>query len=119
MRRSSRDDSLRQFWFSGEFRGGGLVRPIEEWLGDLGLGEYAARFVENGIDLSAVPCLTDDDLKELGVLPWPSAETDGCDCQSGCCSISSGSTGDRIVAAIFGDAPMPRRGCRHWRSRAR
>jgi hypothetical protein len=45
-----------------------LVRRIEEWLGDLGLGEHAPRFVENGIDLSALPYLTDADLKELGVL---------------------------------------------------
>jgi class 3 adenylate cyclase len=44
-----------------------LVRRIEEWLGDLGLDEYASRFIENDIDLSIVRDLTDEDLKELGV----------------------------------------------------
>jgi class 3 adenylate cyclase len=34
----------------------------------IGLGEYAQRFVENGVDLSALPHLTEDDLKELGLL---------------------------------------------------
>jgi class 3 adenylate cyclase/tetratricopeptide (TPR) repeat protein len=44
-----------------------LVRRIEEWLGDLGLGEYASRFVENDIDLSIVSDLSDQDLKEIGI----------------------------------------------------
>jgi class 3 adenylate cyclase/predicted ATPase len=44
-----------------------LVRRIEEWLGDLGLGEYAARFVENKIDFSILSDLTDQDVKDLGV----------------------------------------------------
>ena len=33
-----------------------------------GLSEYADRFAENRIDLSILPDLTDEDLKELGVL---------------------------------------------------
>jgi class 3 adenylate cyclase len=45
-----------------------LVRRIEEWLEGLGLGEYASRFVENGVDLAALPDITEQDLKELGVL---------------------------------------------------
>ncbi len=44
-----------------------MLRRIEAWLGDLGLGEYASRFVENDIDLSIVRDLSDQDLKELGV----------------------------------------------------
>jgi class 3 adenylate cyclase/predicted ATPase len=44
-----------------------LVQRIEEWLGDLGLGEYAAGFAENKIDFSILPDLTDQDLKELGI----------------------------------------------------
>ena len=40
---------------------------IEDWLNDLGLGDYAARFAENDVDLSVLPDLTDQDLKELGV----------------------------------------------------
>jgi len=41
---------------------------IAEWLASIGLGEYAQRFAENAIDLSVVRDLTDQDLKDLGVL---------------------------------------------------
>ena len=41
---------------------------IREWLGSHGLSGYADRFAENKIDLSILPDLTDEDLKELGVL---------------------------------------------------
>jgi class 3 adenylate cyclase/tetratricopeptide (TPR) repeat protein len=44
------------------------VQGIEDWLKSIGLGEYAQRFVENGVDLSTLPDLTEEDLKELGVL---------------------------------------------------
>ncbi len=43
------------------------MQRIEEWLGDLGLGEYASRFVENDIDPSIVRELTDLDLEKIGV----------------------------------------------------
>ena len=39
-----------------------------EWLESIGLAEYAQRFAENAIDLSILRDLTDQDLKELGVL---------------------------------------------------
>ena len=39
-----------------------------EWLESIGLGEYAQRFAENAIDFSILGELTDQDLKELGVL---------------------------------------------------
>ena len=39
-----------------------------EWLESIGLREYAKRFAENAIDLSILRDLTDQDLKELGVL---------------------------------------------------
>jgi class 3 adenylate cyclase/predicted ATPase/ABC-type transport system involved in cytochrome c biogenesis ATPase subunit len=39
-----------------------------EWLESIGLEEYAQRFAENAIDLSILRDLTDQDLKELGVL---------------------------------------------------
>ncbi len=39
-----------------------------EWLTSLGMSEYAQRFAENGIDISVLPDLTDQDLKDLGVL---------------------------------------------------
>src|SRR6478735_6536791 len=44
------------------------MRGITEWLASIGLEEYAQRFAENAIDLSVVRDLTEQDLKELGVL---------------------------------------------------
>src|SRR5262249_29120971 len=44
------------------------MQPIAEWLEKLGLGQYAERFAENGIDLSDLRHLTDQDLKDIGVL---------------------------------------------------
>ena len=41
---------------------------IAEWLEELGLGEYTQRFAENGIDFSVLGHLSDQDLKDLGVL---------------------------------------------------
>ena len=40
---------------------------LEAWLIDLGLEQYANAFAENGIDLSLLPELTNEDLKDLGV----------------------------------------------------
>jgi hypothetical protein len=40
---------------------------ITDWLDKLGMAEYAQRFAENRIDLSVLPHLTDQHLKELGV----------------------------------------------------
>ena len=44
------------------------MRGVTEWLNSIGLSEYAQRFGENGIDLSILRDLTEQDLKELGVL---------------------------------------------------
>jgi class 3 adenylate cyclase/tetratricopeptide (TPR) repeat protein len=44
------------------------VATITDWLAALGLSEYAGRFAENGIDISVLPDLTDQDLKDIGVL---------------------------------------------------
>src|SRR5438270_11223603 len=41
---------------------------IGDWLEKLGLSEYAQRFADNAIDLSVVRDLTEQDLKDLGVL---------------------------------------------------
>jgi class 3 adenylate cyclase len=41
---------------------------IAEWLAERGLGEYAQRFAENGIDFSVLGHLSDQDLKDLGML---------------------------------------------------
>jgi class 3 adenylate cyclase/predicted ATPase len=40
---------------------------IADWLAELGLGQYAARFAEQDIDESVVGHLTDQDLRDLGV----------------------------------------------------
>src|SRR5262249_60884019 len=45
-----------------------VTKNIGEWLASIGMAEYADRFAENAIDLSVVHDLTDQDLKELGVL---------------------------------------------------
>jgi len=44
------------------------MKGIAEWLESIGLTEYAQRFSENAIDFSTLRDLTDQDLKELGVL---------------------------------------------------
>ncbi|MGV7216857.1 adenylate/guanylate cyclase domain-containing protein, partial [Bradyrhizobium sp. UFLA05-112] len=44
------------------------MSTITEWLASLGLSEYADRFAENGIDISVLPDLTEQDLKDIGVL---------------------------------------------------
>ncbi len=46
----------------------GPMQQIADWLEKLGLGQYALRFAENGIDLSVVSELTDEDFDRLGVL---------------------------------------------------
>jgi class 3 adenylate cyclase/predicted ATPase len=43
------------------------VSTIAEWLGSLGLSEHERLFAENDIDLSVLPHLTDQDLKDLGL----------------------------------------------------
>src|SRR5262252_4554971 len=44
------------------------MADIGKWLSELGLPQYTPRFLDNGIDLSVLRDLTDEDLKELGVL---------------------------------------------------
>jgi SAM domain (Sterile alpha motif) len=43
------------------------VKQIADWLGQLGLEQYAQRFAENEIDVSVLRYLTDQDLKDIGV----------------------------------------------------
>ena len=40
---------------------------IADWLKRLGMAEYAERFIENKVDFSILPHLTDQDLKEIGI----------------------------------------------------
>src|SRR6266436_5602674 len=44
------------------------MQQIADWLEKLGLSEYAQRFADNAIDLSVIGDLTEQDLKDLGVL---------------------------------------------------
>jgi class 3 adenylate cyclase len=44
------------------------TKEISGWLEKLGLSEYANRFAENGIDISVLRYLTDQDLEKIGVL---------------------------------------------------
>jgi class 3 adenylate cyclase len=44
------------------------MQQIADWLKKLGMSEYTDRFVENRIDLSVLQDLTDQDLKDLGVV---------------------------------------------------
>ena len=44
------------------------MQEIAQWLEKFDLAEYAPRFLENRIDLSVLPDLTDQDLKDLGIV---------------------------------------------------
>ena len=44
------------------------MKGIAEWLASIGLSEYAQRFADNGIDLAVIRDLTEQDLKDVGVL---------------------------------------------------
>ena len=44
------------------------MQQIAEWLEKLGMSEYVQRFAENGITVEALRHLTDQDLKDIGVL---------------------------------------------------
>jgi class 3 adenylate cyclase/predicted ATPase len=44
------------------------MQSMAGWLAELGLGEYTQCFAENGIDFSALGHLSDQDLKDLGML---------------------------------------------------
>ena len=44
------------------------MSTIAEWLTSLGLSKYTKRFVENGIEVSVLSELTEQDFEKLGVL---------------------------------------------------
>jgi class 3 adenylate cyclase/tetratricopeptide (TPR) repeat protein len=44
------------------------MQQIADWLDKLGLGQYAKRFAENGVDIGILPDLKDEDFDRLGVL---------------------------------------------------
>ena len=55
------------------------MQSIATWLEELGLGQYAAHFVANGIDFSVLPYLNDDDLKGLDILLGHRRKISRCD----------------------------------------
>ena len=44
------------------------MERLSSWLRNLGLSEYTQRFAENGIDFAVLPDLSEQDLKDIGVL---------------------------------------------------
>ena len=44
------------------------MQELADWLEKLGMSEYAERFAENRIDFSVLPDLSDQDLKDLGIV---------------------------------------------------
>ena len=44
-----------------------MIQDIDNWLEGLGLGKYVTAFADNEIAPAALPHLTDDDLKDIGV----------------------------------------------------
>ena len=44
------------------------MHQVAEWLEKLGMSEYAQCFAANGINVAALSHLTDQDLKDIGVL---------------------------------------------------
>ena len=43
------------------------MQQIADWLKALGMSEYADRFFDNKIDISVLPHLSDQDLKDIGI----------------------------------------------------
>src|SRR5215831_2784108 len=44
------------------------MEEVAKWLEQLGLGQYAQHFADNHINFAILPDLTDQDLKEIGVV---------------------------------------------------
>ena len=59
------------------------TKEISDWLEKLGMSEYAQRFAENDVDISVLPHLSDQDLKELGVSLGHRRKMLAADCQVG------------------------------------
>ena len=55
---------LAKFWGMTKVYG---EQTVDDWLSNLGLDKYVAAFVENDVDLRALPHVTEADLQELGV----------------------------------------------------
>jgi hypothetical protein len=51
----------------GDYPTRAAMAEIADWLGKVGLGQYAQAFAENDIDFSILAELTDQDLEKMGV----------------------------------------------------
>jgi SAM domain (Sterile alpha motif) len=49
-------------------RGTAAMQQIAGWLNSIGMSEYGQRFAENRIDFPVLRDLTDQDLKDLGIV---------------------------------------------------
>lgn len=45
-----------------------MSHDIRAWLEEIGFGRYAETFAENGVDLDLLPALSNEDLKDLGII---------------------------------------------------
>src|SRR5215472_17506057 len=66
-----RDCQLRQaaaFFPSWHKQKRGVPMDVASWLKNLGLEQYEAIFRDNDIDASVLPALTNEDLKDIGVV---------------------------------------------------
>jgi class 3 adenylate cyclase/tetratricopeptide (TPR) repeat protein len=81
------------------------VREIAEWLAKLGMSEYAQRFAENRIDFTVLRDLSDQDLKELGIVLGDRRKIlraiEGLD------GSSPAATAERAAAAAVPSVPAP------------
>ena len=64
---SARSSGIFAGTTAGSFAGSAAMQQIADWLQKLGLVQYAQLFAENEIDVSVLPHLTDQDLKDMGV----------------------------------------------------
>jgi hypothetical protein len=80
---------------------------IADWLGKLGLEQYAQRFSENEIDVSVLPHLTDQDLKDIGI-PLGHRRKILAAINQGAGSIQPAEEASRVVEPKTQDAPERR-----------
>ena len=79
------------------------MQQIADWLKQLGISEYAERFVESDIDTSVLRDLTDQDLKDL-------VSRSGIGGRFACNCGASRCRSDLPAACVYGaEDPRPRR----------
>jgi len=61
-------DAVAEVSLGASRHGVSAMRQVSDWLGALGLKQYAKRFVKNDIDFAVLRDLTDQDLEKIGAL---------------------------------------------------